>query len=75
MRPPASPDLNPVDFTVLSMLKKNSFITHTSVDILKTSLLREWSKIPQEMRRFSVGIFRKRIKLLIEKKGHHIENK
>ena len=75
MRPPASPDLNPVDFTVLSMLKKVSFITHTSVDILKTSLLREWSKIAQEMRRFSVGIFRKRIKLLIEKKGHHTENK
>ena len=76
MWPHALPDLNPMDFSVWFMLKtKVSCVVHTSVDLLKTSLLREWAKIPQETLRASVGNFRKRIKLLIEKKGHHIENK
>ena len=58
------------------MLKaKVSCVAHPSVDALKTSLLREWAKIPQETLRASVGNFRQTIKLLIEKKGHHIETK
>ena len=59
-----------------SMLKaKVSSVAHPSFDALKTSLLREWAKTPQEKLCASIGNFRSRIKLLIEKKGHHIENK
>ena len=44
------PELNPIDFSVWSMLKaKVSAVAHPSVDDLKTSFLREWAKIPQEM--------------------------
>ena len=55
MSPRALPDLNPMDFSVWSMLKaKVSCVAHTSVDVLKTSLLRKWAKIPQEtLRAFS----------------------
>ena len=46
MWPPAPPDLNSMDFSMWSMLKAKVFsVTHLSVDALKTSLRREWSKI------------------------------
>ena len=69
MRSLASPDLSPTDFSVWSMLKaKVSYVDHLSVDTLKTSLRRQWAKIPKETLRASVGNFIQRIKLLIEKK-------
>ena len=59
-----------------SMLKaKVTCVARTSVDVLMTSRLRELAKISQETLRAWVGNFRKRIKLLIEKKGRHKENK
>lgn len=76
MWPPASPDLNPMDFSVWFLLEAKVYsVAHPSVDALKTSLLSEWAKIPQETLRASVGNFRQRIERLIERKGHHIENK
>ena len=52
------------------MLKaKVSSVSHPSVDVLKTSFLKEWASIPEEMMRASVGNFRQRIKTLIERKG------
>ena len=56
MWPPASPDLNQMDFLVRSLLKvKIVPIAHPSA--LQTSLLSEWAKIPQETMRASVGNF------------------
>ena len=56
----ALPDLNPMDFSVRYILKaKVSCVAHTSVDTLKTSLLGEWDKIPQETLRASVVNFKK----------------
>ena len=69
MWPPASPDLNSMYFSVWYMLKaKVSCVANTSVGVLKTSLRREWAKIPQEKLRTSVGNFRKIIKLLTKKR-------
>ena len=46
------------------MLKAKVFsVAHPSVDALKTSLLREWVKIPKEMIRVSVDNFRQSIKI------------
>ena len=76
MWPPASPNLNPVDFSVWSLLKaKVSSVAHSSAVAFKTSLLRECTKIPQKTLRASVDNYRQIIKLLIVKKGHHSENK
>ena len=69
MWPLASPDLNPTDVLVWSMLKENiSCVVYPSVDALKTCLLTERAKIPQKTQCASVDSFTKRIKLLIEKK-------
>ena len=73
MWPPASLDLNPIKFLVWSLLEAKVCSVALSVDALKTSLLSEWAKIPQETLRASVGNFRQRIERLIERKGHHNE--
>ena len=58
MWPPASPDLNPMDYSVWSMLKaKVSYVAYPSVDAWKRSLMREWAKISQKALCASVGIF------------------
>ena len=49
-------------------------VVHTGVDALKTSFINDWAKIPKEMHA-SVGNFKQRIKCLIKRNGHHIENK
>ena len=70
------PDLNPMNFLVWSILKaKVCYVAHTSVDALKTSLMREWAKIPQKTMCAKVGNFKQRIKLLIVRKRNHMQNK
>ena len=62
MWPHASPNLNQMDFLVWYKLKtKVSCVAYTSVDVLKTSLLRQWAKITQEKKHASVSNFSKRI--------------
>ena len=59
MRPPASPDLNHMDFSVWSSFEAKVFSdAHPTVDALKTYLHSKWAKIPQETLRASVGNFR-----------------
>ncbi|XP_076044978.1 uncharacterized protein LOC143027553 [Oratosquilla oratoria] len=75
MWPPSSPDLNPMDFCVWSLLEaKACSVAHSSVDALKQSLQREWVKIPQDKLRASVENFRERIERVIRVKGDYIEN-
>ncbi|KAI6654598.1 hypothetical protein LOD99_994 [Oopsacas minuta] len=43
--PPSSPDLNPMDFSLWSILETNACATsHKSIKSLRTSLSREWAK-------------------------------
>ena len=68
---PALPDLNPMDFSVWSMLKANvSCGSGPSVDASKISLLREWAKIHHETLRTLECHFIQRIKVLIGKKRY-----
>ena len=74
MWPPSSPDLNPMDFCVWSLLEtKACLVSHTSAEALKRSLLREWSKIPLGQIRASIEDFRRRIEKVIEVNGRHTE--
>ena len=46
MWPPASPDLNPVDFLMSSIANATVVsVAQIGVDALKNSLLKEWTKI------------------------------
>ena len=48
-------------------------VAHTSVEDLKRSVVRELAKIPQEHYRAAVDEFQRRLDMVIDAKGGHIE--
>jgi inhibitor of nuclear factor kappa-B kinase subunit alpha len=72
--PPYSPDLNPLDFSIWSILEsKVSASPHVSVDSLKKALVREWARIPQDHIRAATEAFGKRLGLIVKARGGYIE--
>lgn len=73
--PPCSPDLNPLDFGLWSILESNACrVRHRNIDELKQALSESWDKIPQSVIANSCNAFFKRLSLVIKNKGNHIEN-
>lgn len=73
--PPYSPDLNPLDFCIWSILESDVCSTRQpSIDVLKERLKEAWQKIPQEVLRAACENFKKRIQLVVQARGGHIEN-
>lgn len=72
--PPYSPDLNPMDYSVWSILEAKACGTpHKSLEALKQSLCREWDRISiEDLRRVALN-FRKRLTLCIKVEGGHFE--
>ena len=47
---PYDPDLNPMDYSIWSILESNACNrSHKSIESLKRSLVQEWEKISQEV--------------------------
>ena len=47
--PPSSPDLNPMDFGIWSILEQKSCtVSHSSVEVLKQKLTKSWAEIDTE---------------------------
>lgn len=73
--PASSPDLNPLDFSIWSILEaKVCQKKHESLESLKASLHREWKAIPQEHLRAACEAFVDRLLAVKRAKGGHIEN-
>ena len=73
-RVPSSPDLNPLNFGIWSYLEsKVSTVHHQSLEALNVKLRKEWDKIPQKVIRDSCKAFSKRLQLVINADGGHIE--
>ena len=72
--PSYSPDLNPMDYSVWSILQANAcFDSHRNINALKQKLCREWAKIPQETLCAAIEALPDRIKRVIQNKGGYIE--
>ena len=72
--PPSSPDLNPLDFSLWSILEtKVCCKSHTNFESLKQSLSREWYQIPQETLRMTIEAVLTRLRAVIKEKGGYIE--
>ncbi|VDL71987.1 unnamed protein product [Nippostrongylus brasiliensis] len=70
--PSNSPDLNPMDFAVWSILKNEACRTrHTSIEDLKQSLLKAWEEISMNTLATILDNFVKRLKACKEGKGGH----
>ena len=71
-----SPDANPMDFSIWAILEsKVRTKKHTSMGVLKKSIVREWAKIPQDHIRAACNSFIDRLKAIVKAKGGHIELK
>ena len=52
--PPSSPDLNPLDYTIWSILdKKRNPTSHPNIDSLKTAVEEKWNKMSEEFLKVS----------------------
>ena len=71
--PPSSPDLNLMDFCVWSLLEADACASHVSVEALKCSLEKAWTKIPQETLCKAAEGFHGRLECVIQARGGHIE--
>ena len=72
--PSSSPDLNPMDFSVWSILESKACATrHTSIESLKRALQEAWAEITVEEVAAIVDHFPKRLKACISAKGGHFE--
>ena len=74
MLPPSSPDLNPMDYFIWSILRTNAFgKRHSSVDNLKASLRQAWAALPQRTVRAAVGGLYRRLEDVAAAEKSHIE--
>ena len=72
--PAASPDLNPMDFSIWGILQARvGRKFYRNVDDLKKALKKQWSKIPQETIRKAIEQFPKRLEACIDARGGHFE--
>lgn len=72
--PPSSPDLNPLDYSLWSVLEsKVCSVPHRSIDHLKRDLVRAWQRIPDDVVFAAVGDFRRRLTATVQAKGGHFE--
>lgn len=74
--PSKSPDANPLDYCLWSILEaKVGAKKHRSVDALKQAIVREWARIPEDHVRAACESFKDRLKQIVKAKGGHIERK
>lgn len=74
MWPPSSPDINPMDFAIWSILESDvSAKSYSSVAVLKDALLASWSRFDEEVVRRSCHSVSSRLDLMVKAKGGHFE--
>jgi hypothetical protein len=72
--PPYSPDLNPMDYSIWSILETRACATpHKNLESLRHALEQEWAKISLEELRRVTENFPKRLSACIKAKGGHFE--
>ena len=75
MKPPNSPDLNVLDFSVWGDFESKVWKHKpTDVESLKEAIKAEWAVYPQENIDNAIDSFKKRMKDIVEADGGHIEH-
>ena len=72
--PPSSPDLNPLDYSLWSVLESEAYSKPSpSIKALKLKLMKTWKKIPMEIVRASNNDFSRRLRAVVKAKVKHFE--
>ena len=73
--PPSSPDLNPLDYGIWSVLKNNVYsVKIQSMGHLKRRIRECWKEIPQETINKTIDRFRARVSTMVAAKGRRFEH-
>lgn len=73
--PAASPDLNPMDYSIWSILESMACSKpHKNLDDLKRSLIKAWDELPMTAVCASVSSWKKRLRACVAAKGDYFEN-
>jgi hypothetical protein len=73
--PPNSPDLNPVDYKIWSVLQDRVYRTRiTDVNQLKERLIEEWGRFDQDVINQAVNQWRIRLRACVHADGGHFEH-
>ena len=76
MWPPNSPDLNPVDYSIWSVLQEKVYHSRiTDLEELKTRLIDEWAQLDQLIVDAAIGQWRRRLHSCVRARGAHFEHK
>ena len=71
---PSSPDLNPMDFGIWSILERKACaVSHSNMEKLKKKLKESWAKIESETIRATCDQVISRLRCVIIEKGGYIE--
>ena len=74
MWPPSSPDLNPMDFGIWSILKQKACtVSHPNVEVLKKKGTESWDQIENETVRATCAQVIQRLRCVIREKSGYIE--
>ena len=73
--PPNSPDLNPVDYSMWSILQEKMYKTRiTDVDDLKHDIRTEWAKLDHDVIAAAVRQWRRHLSACVRASGVHFEH-
>ena len=74
--PPNSPDLNPVDYSVWSVLQEEVYRSKIAdIDELKTRLVNQWAQFDQLIIDAAISQWRRRLNACVRARGAHFEHK
>jgi len=76
MRPPNSPDINPVDYAIWVLFQQRVYRQRQfkTVEELKRAIVTEWQKLSQRFIDNSINEWRRRLEAVIKNGGGHIEH-
>ena len=73
---PNSPDLNPVDYKIWSVIQEKVYKSRiNNVDELRSRILTAWDELDQRVIDTAVGQWRTRLRACVKVKGAHFEHK
>jgi len=76
MRPPNSPDLNPIDYSIWSIMEQCVYQTRIqNTDELRQRLIAVWNELEQHLIDSAVDQWRRRLSACVREKGSHFERK
>ena len=75
MWPPNSPDLNPVDYVIWSVMQERVYQTRVhDIDELRQRLITVWCELEQRIVDYAIDQWRRRLLACVDAEGGHFEH-